>query len=127
MARDLLRLRVRCDELAPQVVRTAMSEVPAIDGRRDDACLIASELVTNAVVHSLCGSEDFLDVCIRWDGWLRISVLDPGTSGGMAEIVERPAGLGGLGLKVVQRAADRWGSDRRPEGYEVWAEMQLTE
>lgn len=125
MPGDLVRLGVRCDELAPRVVRAAMAELPAIEGRRGDALLIASELVTNAVLHSSCGPDDFLDVCIAWDGWLRISVLDPGASGGAAEIAERPVGLGGLGLKVVQEAADRWGTDRRPEGYQVWAEMQL--
>ena len=125
MAGDLLRLCVRCDELAPHAVRAAMAELPAMGGRRDDALLIASELVTNAVLHSLCGPDDFLDVCITSDGWLYISVLDPGASGGAAEIDERPAGFGGLGLKVVQAAADRWGTDRRPEGYQVWAEIQL--
>src|SRR5690348_10636479 len=66
---------------------------PAMEGRRDDAFLIASELVTNAVLHSLCRADDFLEVCITWDGWLRISVLDPGASGGAAEIAERPVGL----------------------------------
>jgi two-component sensor histidine kinase len=96
-----------------------------MEGRRDDALLIASELVTNAVLHSSCGADDVLDVCITSDGWLRISVLDPGGSGGAAEIAERPVGLGGLGLKIVQAAADRWGTDRRLEGDEVWAEMRL--
>jgi hypothetical protein len=68
-----------------------------------------------------------LDVWITADGWLDISVLDPGAWRGAAEIAGRPVVLCGLGLKVVRAAADRWGTDRRPEGYPMWSEMQLAE
>jgi hypothetical protein len=53
---------------------------------------VASELVTNTVVHSDCTEEEFLSVRVARDGWLRIAVFDPGASGLRAEVVDRPAG-----------------------------------
>jgi anti-sigma regulatory factor (Ser/Thr protein kinase) len=90
-----------------------------------DAMLVASELVTNAVRHSLCTEDDLLTVCITRDGGLRISVLDPGESGRSDEIAERPIELRGLGLKVVDQLTTRWGSEQRADGYKVWADFQL--
>jgi two-component sensor histidine kinase len=85
--------------------------------------LVASELVTNAVRHSMCREDEFLTVRVTRDGWLRIHVLDPGASGRSAEIAEQPLELGGLGLKVVEAVARRWGTERREGGYAVWADL----
>ena len=41
-----------CSEHAPALVRAALREVGELGAVRDDAILIASELVTNAVVQS---------------------------------------------------------------------------
>jgi serine/threonine-protein kinase RsbW len=123
---DLLRLSVRCDEHAPTVVRDKMRSVPGLGWALGDAMLVASELVTNAVLHSLCTQDDFLNVHIARDGWLRISVLDPGASGRSAEIDDRPIELGGLGLKVVERLAVTWGAERLTDGYRVWADLELS-
>jgi anti-sigma regulatory factor (Ser/Thr protein kinase) len=87
--------------------------------------LVASELVTNAVRHTLCTEDEFLTICISRDGWLRISVVDPGGSGRDAEIAHRPIELGGLGLKVVEELGAKWGTERRVDGYKVWAELEL--
>ena len=100
-----------------------MAELPELGGVRDDAILVASELVTNAIVHSLCTEDDLLDVRVAGDGGVRISVVDPGASGLSAQIADRPPQLGGMGLKVVENLARQWGSERRPDGYEVWAEL----
>jgi signal transduction histidine kinase len=75
-------MSVRCDELAPAVVREKMRSLPRLGGALPDAMLVASELVTNAIRHSLCTEDEFLAVRITRDGRLRISVLDPGASGG---------------------------------------------
>jgi anti-sigma regulatory factor (Ser/Thr protein kinase) len=87
--------------------------------------LLASELVTNAVRHSLCAEDEFLTVRITGDGRFRIAVLDPGASGESAEIADRPIELGGLGLKVVEQLAATWGTERRDDGYRVWAELEV--
>jgi anti-sigma regulatory factor (Ser/Thr protein kinase) len=116
---------VRCDEFAPAAVRDQMSNLSDLGWALGDATLVASELVTNAVRHSLCTEDEFLSVCITRDGRLGISVLDPGGSGRDAEIANRPIELGGLGLKVVEQLAATWGTDRRDDGYRVWAELDL--
>jgi serine/threonine-protein kinase RsbW len=125
VAGELLRLCVRCDEFAPAAVREAMTSLCDLGWILGDAMLVASELVTNAVRHSLCTEDELLTVWITRDGRLRISVLDPGASGRNVEIVDRPIGLGGLGLKVVDQLATSWGAERREDGYAVWAELHL--
>lgn len=116
---------VRCDELAPAAVREKMKSLPDLGWALGDAMLVASELVTNAVVHSLCTEDEFLSVRVARDGRLRIAVVDPGASGQSAEVADRPIELGGLGLKVVEQLAAAWGTDRGDDGYRVWAELEL--
>jgi anti-sigma regulatory factor (Ser/Thr protein kinase) len=122
---DVLHLSVPCDELAPAAVREKVRNLRELDGARADAMLVASELVTNAVRHSRCTEDESLTVRIARDGRLRIAVIDPGASGQSAEIAERPVELGGLGLKVVEQLAATWGTERRDDGYRVWAELEL--
>jgi anti-sigma regulatory factor (Ser/Thr protein kinase) len=123
---DLLDMCVPCDELAPGAVREKLRDLRDLRGALDDAMLVASELVTNAVRHSLCAQDEFVAVRISRNGWLRIAVVDPGASYQNAEIAERPIELGGLGLKVVEQLAARWGTERRGDGYRVWAELELS-
>jgi len=106
---ELWRLCVGCDQYAPRAVRASMKRLPVFGGARDDAILVASELVTNAVRHSLRGPEDLLEVRIAWDGQLRISVLDPGGSGRRAEIANRPTELGGDGAEGGRAAGQLLG------------------
>ena len=89
-----------------------------------DLMLIASELVTNAVLHSGCTEDDDVVVRLeRTDGHLRLSVVDPGrtTKSARAAIDEERAS-GGIGLFLVEQLASRWGAERS-ERYCVWAEM----
>ncbi len=125
MAGDLVRMAVRCDQDAPHAVRAAVSRLPDLGWVLGDAMLVASELVTNAVRHSLCTEDDLLGVSVSRDGWLRIAVVDPGASGKSAEVVNRQIGLGGLGLKVVEQLAHEWGTERHENGHEVWAKLEL--
>src|SRR5436305_8980734 len=96
---------VPCDELAPAAVREKIRNLRDLNGALDDAVLVASELVTNAVRHSLCAEDEFLSVRVSRDGRFRIVVGDPGASGQSAEIADRPIELGGLGLKAVEQLA----------------------
>jgi anti-sigma regulatory factor (Ser/Thr protein kinase) len=123
MTGELLRLSVRCDAFAPGVVRQAMSELSGVGWVLGDAMLVGTELVTNAVRHSMCTEDESLTVRVTRDGRVRIHVLDPGASGRSAEIPDRPFGPGGLGLKVVEALAQRWGTERGEGGYAVWAEL----
>ncbi len=123
----LVRLQVCCDRAAPSVVRAALS-VAGISRRLDDVILVASELVSNAVLHCGCASEDVIELqAERIADHLLISVRDPcfsGTSARMSLTNEWP--FGGLGLRVVEQIAHRWGTER-DNGYRVWADVALSD
>lgn len=125
-APELFHLEVPCNPDAPSVVRTAVERCEQLRPVREDAKLVASELVTNAVIHSGCDRGDLLDVraSLR-GGHLVIAVTDPGLNGETAQLrVEDDPARGGFGLRVVQELADRWGAER-PNGQRVWAELAL--
>ena len=120
-----LHLRLPCDSAAPRMVRHALNQMPDLDDVRDDALLIASELVTNAVMHSGGREDEVVEVWLeRGHDSLLISVLDPGVDGGVAEVELHDRAHGGWGLRVVEQLARRWGRERG-EGYRVWAELAL--
>lgn len=123
---DLLRLKLPCNRDAPCLARDALAELEAIAPVRDDARLIATELVTNAVRHSGCAPEDTIEMCAKLHrNRLLISVSDPGVSGKSARVRRDPdPERGGFGLRVVERIAQRWGAER-PNGLHVWAELAL--
>lgn len=120
----LLRLQLTCDERAPRTVRAALTRVEEIERVVQDLLLISSELVTNAILHSGCATGDQLDVSLsRCDHGYVLAVTDPGRSGQRADPAPaRPAGTGGLGLRIVEKLAARWG-EVRAGGYQVWAEV----
>lgn len=128
METEIARLTPRCDRYAPRLVREALAEVADLGWAAGDAMLVATELVSNAVRHSLATAEEQLDVRIfRDEDRLRISVRDPGTSGRTARMPDQPDAWGGLGLMVVDQLSASWGSQRHPDSYEVWAELRLSE
>jgi signal transduction histidine kinase len=119
-------MTVPCDSMAPVNVRRRLAELPDLGWVLGDAMLVATELVTNAVRHSMCKQGDDLFVSIDQErDHVRICVRDPGTSGGTARIVEENDWFGGLGLRIVEQLAAHWGSNREAEGYEVWAQLPL--
>jgi anti-sigma regulatory factor (Ser/Thr protein kinase) len=92
-------------------------------GVKDDARLVASELVTNAVLHSDCRSGDTIEVFARLGpDRLMIAVHDPGSSS--RNTPPSPSrDDDGMGLRIVEEIARRWGSER-PDGLLVWAELE---
>lgn len=95
----------------------------------DDAILILSEFVTNALRHARALNSDTIRVAwsLTGDGLLRIEVTD---GGGTTRPVTKPYSMSvsaqaGRGLEIVDRLADRWGSQREESGdeYTVWAEL----
>jgi anti-sigma regulatory factor (Ser/Thr protein kinase) len=123
---ELLSLDIPCDPGAPAAVRGALAEFDEDDLSLADGILVASELVTNAVLHSGCAADHRVRVqaSLRGDRLL-ISVHDPGISGESAQPRhEGHSELGGWGLRIVEQLAQRWGSER-PDGYRVWAELAV--
>ena len=126
MAGEAANIKVRCDELAPVTVRRSLAQLADLGWVLGDAMLVATELVTNAVQHSLCREEDELVVSVwREPDYVRVSVRDPGHSGRTARMADETEPFGRLGLKIVEQLTARWGSDRGVDGYEVWAELPL--
>jgi anti-sigma regulatory factor (Ser/Thr protein kinase) len=124
---DVLSLEVPCDRDAPGTVRQALLDLDSLGWVVGDVMLVASELVTNAVLHSGCLDEHRLKVraCLS-AGHIRISVWDPGLSGRTARVetaVRRDAG--GWGLQIVDQLAAEWGAERG-DGYRVWAKLPLS-
>nr|WP_239071368.1 ATP-binding protein [Amycolatopsis sp. SID8362] len=83
----------------------------------DDAQLLVTELVTNALRHG--GGRPLLRLAVA-GGQLRIEVFDDDP----APPVRRPAGAdGGWGLALVERLSSAWGSARHGRGKVVWCSL----
>ncbi|MGZ4173263.1 MAG: ATP-binding protein [Solirubrobacteraceae bacterium] len=123
---DVLNLDLPCDRYAPRAVRAALDEIAGIDGVRDDARLVATELVTDAVLHSGCDEALTLSVSagLRGDR-LRISVRGPGRSAHQPRTPTPPGqGRRGPGLQVIELLASRWASERSDACW-AWVEIDL--
>ena len=122
--RELLVLKVACGREAPTLVRAAFRQIRELGASRDDAILVASELVTNAVVHSGGSAGDVIHVrAVLSGGGVVISVHDPGLSGDTPHLLKADAmRAGGRGLHIVQQLARRWGFEL-DRGHRVWAEL----
>ncbi len=107
------------DAKAPRAARVALEPLfPSIGPLAEDIGLVASELVSNVILHTANGG--------RMDAWdadpLRLEVRDSNP-----EIpVARTGGneFGGRGLCIVQGIADRWGAVPTRTGKMIWAEFR---
>ena len=92
--------------------------------RRDDAALIVSELVGNALRHGRPRADGTLLVSWILDGHrLRVEVTD---GGGFTRPELRPAtdnemAVSGRGLAIIDMLAEAWGSHSDATGTTVWA------
>jgi hypothetical protein len=122
----ILGLSLRCDHRAPRLARRAVESALATAPVLDDARLVTTELVNNAMLHSGCSADDIIQVMVRLEGgFLIISVHDPGP---WNEAPRRDrhdqSGPGAFALRVVDHLADRWGAED-PGGHRVWAALPL--
>jgi serine/threonine-protein kinase RsbW len=103
--------------------RRARDHVRALDVERgEDATLLVSELVTNAVKYGPDDGEIRLIVA-QHPSRTRFTVHDPG-SGPLPEMRTSPTPTqegGGHGLRLVDTLADRWGVERGST--RVWFEL----
>ncbi len=91
--------------------------------RLEDAQLLVSELVTNAIRHAGLDDDDVIKlVVVAGDGALRIEVCDPGQGFEVTEPEPDPTRPSGWGLCLVRELADRWGVERHA-GTRVWFEL----
>ncbi|MFK4156609.1 SpoIIE family protein phosphatase [Streptomyces fungicidicus] len=95
----------------------------------DDAVVLTSELVTNAVVHAGT-SADLL--CLRSEDGVRIEVADRYPEReiplqGSAVTMGSPDREGGRGLQLCAALAGHWGVDYTPTHKTVWFHLDLPE
>ncbi|MEI5098622.1 ATP-binding protein [Streptomyces sp. PmtG] len=94
--------------------------VPLDDGTADVICLVASELITNAVIH---GGGPITVTLRHRPGSLMIDVLDTNTRTSKANC--REVEEGGRGLLLVGCLAARSGWEPVMRGKRVWVEITL--
>jgi anti-sigma regulatory factor (Ser/Thr protein kinase) len=122
----VVRLKLRSDDDAPRHARTAIAELAgqASDDVLERATLLASEVVTNSVMHA-GGGEIRVDI---WPaaGGVTVVVADDGRgftpvaqAGTIADFDGRD---GGFGLPLLDTLSEAWGSDCDSEAC-VWFEV----
>ncbi|GHF87054.1 ATP-binding protein [Streptomyces thermodiastaticus] len=116
----------------PQSAATARRLVQAVVSRQwglaprltEDAVLLVSELVGNAVRHT--GARVFGLRLRRSRGRLRVEVRDPSRAlPCLLPVCETD--VNGRGLLLVSKLADRWGVDLLPRGKTTWFEMRVAD
>ncbi|MDJ0341639.1 SpoIIE family protein phosphatase [Streptomyces sp. H10-C2] len=95
----------------------------------DDAVVLTSELVTNAVVHAGTAADV---QCLRYDTAVRVEVADryperevPLQNAGLQ--LRNPDSEGGRGLVLCSALASRWGVEYTPAAKHVWFQLDLPE
>jgi anti-sigma regulatory factor (Ser/Thr protein kinase) len=91
----------------------------------DDAVVVVSELVTNAVRHATPGPDGQVGVEWALDSsrlWLRVTDGGRGRSGPR---VQHADAVGGRGLSIVAALADAWDFERHESGTTVTAVFDL--
>jgi len=110
----------------PEHVREARSFVGKALGELhpglDNAILLTSELVTNAVMHSSshCDGGTVTVLVVESDGGVRIEVADAGSDLSAPVVRGDVYASDGHGLFLVQTLADQWGYVREKGGTTVW-------
>ena len=98
-----LHLELPPDIDAPASARRALRGLP-LGEREFDVLLLASELVTNAVVNAGAAPDGPIELSATCEeGRTRVEVLDHGAPRVAAEL------SGGYGLRVLAGASERWG------------------
>lgn len=121
----VLHATLPCDRLAPRTARRAVSDFLRANDLADlvdDAVLLTSELVTNAVRHA--SGPIHVDAYVRTKR-LRLEVADQALDDNPAP---RRASLddeNGRGMELVEKVANAWGWARTGDRKVVWLELAL--
>jgi anti-sigma regulatory factor (Ser/Thr protein kinase) len=108
-------------QLARAFLRSAL-ETWQLDGFGEVTELLATELVANVVTH--VGTPMTLRVH-RGPSTMRVEIEDPSRE---VPVVRHPdsAEEHGRGVLLIDRLADAWGVDPRPDGKSVWFEIDVS-
>ena len=114
-----LRPEPQAASLARQLASRVCDTAGVATDLKDTAVLLASEVVTNAVVHGR--SEARLLVRAR-STWIRIEVADDNSRLPIRQAPD-PDALDGRGMALLEALAGTWGTDSAPLGKIVWFEI----
>ena len=100
------------------LARRAVEALPLGPGRTGEVKLIVSELVTHSIEHGALGAHDRIELhaLVEPGGALHMDVRDPGPG-------PQPGARSGMGWRILERMADRWGVDRSGGLARVWFEL----
>jgi anti-sigma regulatory factor (Ser/Thr protein kinase) len=125
-ARDHLEVPLTHGQRTPRYARgrvEAFLDERGLGEAKQDALVIASELVTNAVVH---GTEPIVLEVSVLDHRLRLAVCDGDNGRSVVAVRDVSEGVTtGRGLKIVDALAHRWGVEGHRGGKSVWAELDV--
>ena len=97
-----------------------------VDGPvREDAVLVLSELVTNAIKHAAPLPTG--EIRVRWsiqDDCLHMEITDGGAVTRPHASVATSSALGGRGLDIVRTISDQWGVTEDHDCVTVWADVR---
>lgn len=127
-AHDTVRLPFASS--TPGVARTRLAGFLTVNRASntviDDALIVISEMIANAVSHGVPGQDGTIEVSWSINGTLlELSVLDAGVGASLKPIDFDEDSLSGRGLSIINRVADRWWVDMSA-GTRVNAELALT-
>jgi len=120
----VLRLALPPDVPAVRLARRATRDALAawqLGCLEDEAVLLVSELVTNAVRHAIDTGAIGLEITSA-DTWLRLEVQDGDPNWRQTDSLD-DCDESGYGFVLVDSLADRWGVRRISAGKAVWAEF----
>jgi anti-sigma regulatory factor (Ser/Thr protein kinase) len=131
LAESRARLSVPHERTSVRVVRRAfadqLTEAGVPPECRDDAMLVLSELVSNAVKHAAPLPDG--QITVSWqvaDDVLHVEITDGGSGTRPSASVAVLSALGGRGLDIVRMVASQWGVTEDDGTVTVWAEVPRT-
>lgn len=110
--------------LARHAFADEMTAAGVPDEARDDAMLVLSELVSNAVRHAAPLPSG--EITVRWrlaDDTLHIEITDGGAGTRPRAGVAALSSLGGRGLDIVRTVSRQWGVTEGEGKVTVWADV----
>ena len=114
----------------PSVARTRLAAFLTVHRASneviDDALIVISEMIANAVSHGVPTSDGTIEISWAINGTLlELSVYDAGKGGSLKPVDFDEDSLSGRGLSIINRVADRWWVDMS-KGTRVNAELGLS-
>jgi serine/threonine-protein kinase RsbW len=128
-AHDTIRLPFVAS--TPGIARTRLAAFLTVNRASsdviDDALIVISEMIANAVSHGVPTSDGTIEISWSINGTLlELSVYDAGVGSSLKPVDFDEDSLSGRGLSIINRVADRWWVDMST-GTRVNAELALVQ